>query len=30
MLDYPEVPQSFVNVFEDVRFEKLMNRNILA
>ena len=26
MLDYPEVPQSFVNVFEDVRIEKLMKQ----
>ena len=26
MLEYPEVPQSFVNVFEDVRIEKLMKQ----
>ena len=26
MLDYPEVPHSFVNVFEDVRIEKLMKQ----
>ena len=26
MLDYPEVPPSFVNVFEDVRIEKLMKQ----
>ena len=26
MIDYPEVPQSFVNVFEDVRIEKLMKQ----
>ena len=26
MLDYPEVPQSFLNVFEDVRIEKLMKQ----
>ena len=30
MLDYPEVPQSFVNVFEDVRIEKLMKQKYLV
>ena len=28
-IDYPDVPMSYVNVLEDVRIEKFMNKDIL-